>query len=318
MFTPIGEVIENVDGKAKIRIYQEYAKGLKGLEEYSHCIVLYVFHKLHIGREEILERISSVTPMPAPDNVVVGVFATRSPLRPNPIGLTVVRLLKIEHDILFVDGFDGLPGSPILDIKPYTPGDICIDIVLPGWFPREGYINKIKKFLHNSIDKIWRLSKEIRKLFIEANIDVSEISMSFNNYIKISDEYVHQHYPLPFFVVDSKCELLLQIDYIVLTTAIYKRTITSKLLSDLVRRFNAKVEIYGGTNFLKTFYPSDTGLAVDKIFGEIMDSDEETIQISIIIPFKDYLSSVRIYKDLINIIMRNRAEIVSYPSSHIL
>ena len=95
-----------------IEIYPDYSAGLKDLGGFSHIILLYYLHK-----------VSSVqlTVIPFLDSEPRGVFATRAPLRPNPIGLSVVPLQKIEGNILFVDQLDVLDGTPLLDIKPYVP-----------------------------------------------------------------------------------------------------------------------------------------------------------------------------------------------------
>jgi tRNA (adenine37-N6)-methyltransferase len=95
-----------------IEIYPDYSAGLKDLGGFSHIILLYYLHK-----------VSSVqlTVMPFLDSEPRGVFATRAPVRPNPIGLSVVPLQKIAGNILFVDQLDILDGTPLLDIKPYVP-----------------------------------------------------------------------------------------------------------------------------------------------------------------------------------------------------
>jgi tRNA-Thr(GGU) m(6)t(6)A37 methyltransferase TsaA len=91
-------------------LYPEFAPGLADIEGFSHLYVLWVFHKAE-GY--------SLLSTPPSDDRPHGVFATRSPRRPNPIGLTVVRLLGREENRLRVRGLDMLDGTPILDIKPY-------------------------------------------------------------------------------------------------------------------------------------------------------------------------------------------------------
>ncbi len=95
-----------------IEIYPDYSAGLKDLAGFSHIILLYYLHK-----------VSSVqlTVIPFLDSEPRGVFATRAPVRPNPIGLSVVPLQKIEQNIIFVDQLDMLDETPLLDIKPYVP-----------------------------------------------------------------------------------------------------------------------------------------------------------------------------------------------------
>jgi tRNA (adenine37-N6)-methyltransferase len=91
-------------------ILPEYEPGLGDIEGFSHLYVIWVFDRAE-G--------SSLIATPPSDNKPHGVFATRSPQRPNPLGLTVVTLLRRERNRLFVRGVDMLDGTPILDIKPY-------------------------------------------------------------------------------------------------------------------------------------------------------------------------------------------------------
>ena len=104
-------------GAAKIRgtveIFEEYSKGLKDLDGFSHIILIYHFHKAQSAKLVVT---------PFLDTLPHGVFSTRAPSRPNPIGLSVVRLLKIEQDILHIENADILNDTPLLDLKPYVPG----------------------------------------------------------------------------------------------------------------------------------------------------------------------------------------------------
>jgi tRNA-Thr(GGU) m(6)t(6)A37 methyltransferase TsaA len=93
-----------------LEILPELADGLQDIEGFSHLYVLWVFDRSD-GSE--------LTGIPPTDDRPHGVFATRSPRRPNPIGLTVVELIRREGDRLHVRGVDMLDGTPILDIKPY-------------------------------------------------------------------------------------------------------------------------------------------------------------------------------------------------------
>jgi len=107
-----------------VEVFEEYREGLKDLDGFSHVILLYHFHrsqgfKLHV--------------LPFMDKHPRGVFATRAPKRPNPIGLSVVQLDKIESRVLHVRNVDILDGTPLLDIKPYVPEfDKCAN-VRTGW-----------------------------------------------------------------------------------------------------------------------------------------------------------------------------------------
>lgn len=112
-------VVEKVRGnEAAIRIFPEFCEALKGVEDYSHLIVLYW---IHLRNNEEDRRTLLVYPKRHKVNVLTGVFACRSPSRPNPIGLCVVELLKREGCTLIVKGLDALENSPIIDIKPYIP-----------------------------------------------------------------------------------------------------------------------------------------------------------------------------------------------------
>ncbi len=93
-----------------LQILPEFEVGLTDIEGFSHLFVIWAFHQAH-GFE--------LLSTPPSDNRPHGVFATRSPQRPNPIGLTVVQLLRREGRLLHVRGVDMLDGTPILDIKPY-------------------------------------------------------------------------------------------------------------------------------------------------------------------------------------------------------
>jgi tRNA-Thr(GGU) m(6)t(6)A37 methyltransferase TsaA len=103
---------DSIEGE--LEIFKEYEAGLKDTEGFSHLIVIFTFHesegyKLHTK--------------PFLDEQLRGLFSTRSPNRPNPIGLTVVKVLERKENILRVKGIDMIEGTPILDIKPYTPRD---------------------------------------------------------------------------------------------------------------------------------------------------------------------------------------------------
>jgi tRNA-Thr(GGU) m(6)t(6)A37 methyltransferase TsaA len=103
---------------AKITIFPEFCDGLQGLENYSHLIILYWFHQRDTPGER---RILKVTPKRHPGAPRVGVFSSRSPSRPNPVGLCVVELARIENCTLEINGLDAVEGSPVIDIKPYLP-----------------------------------------------------------------------------------------------------------------------------------------------------------------------------------------------------
>lgn len=98
--------------KGKVELFCEYVRGLKDLEGFSHIFLLYHFH---------LSRPYSLLVKPFLDENLRGLFSTRAPSRPNPIGLSLVRLTELEDNILHIQDVDIIDGSPLLDIKPYVP-----------------------------------------------------------------------------------------------------------------------------------------------------------------------------------------------------
>lgn len=124
--------------KGEVHIKGEYAEGLVDLEEFSHIILIYDFH---------LSKGYSLKVKPFLDDKKHGVFATRAPKRPNPIGISVVRLEKVENNTIHISNVDIVDGTPLLDIKPYIPQfnsvkeeDLCI-----GWFEDKHHEAKDKK-----------------------------------------------------------------------------------------------------------------------------------------------------------------------------
>jgi tRNA-Thr(GGU) m(6)t(6)A37 methyltransferase TsaA len=127
----IGVVEKAGEQEAKVHIFPEFCAGLKGIEGFSHLIILYWIH-LRDNEEE--RQTLLVFPRRHAVNVETGVWACRSPSRPNPIGLCVVKLLKIEECLLTVKNLDALEGSPIIDIKPYIPrADSIPNAQVPEW-----------------------------------------------------------------------------------------------------------------------------------------------------------------------------------------
>ena len=103
---------------------------LDGIEDFSHLLVLYW---PHLGTPEGRTRVQG-HPMGRKDFPLVGIFATRSPMRPNPVLLTTVKLVERRGNVLRVTGLDAVDGSPIIDIKPYTPGYHEVrDVRMPEW-----------------------------------------------------------------------------------------------------------------------------------------------------------------------------------------
>jgi tRNA (adenine37-N6)-methyltransferase len=109
----------------QVSVFPEFAEGLADLEGFSHIILLYAFHCAW-GYELKVK--------PFLDDVDRGLFATRYPCRPNPIGLSVVRLIFVNRNILLIEGVDVLNETPLLDIKPYVPEFDIRSGVRAGWY----------------------------------------------------------------------------------------------------------------------------------------------------------------------------------------
>jgi len=119
------------EGGSRIKIFSEISVGLRGLENFSHIIVLYWFHLRDNEKERKTLKVIPRRHQGAPE---VGVFSCRSPSRPNPIGLCVVKLEKIDDCTLTVKGLDAIDGSPVIDIKPYIPrADSIPNARVPDW-----------------------------------------------------------------------------------------------------------------------------------------------------------------------------------------
>ena len=127
-------LVESSGEESEIKIFQEFCSGLQGITNFSHIIVLYWFHLRDNERER---QTLQVVPRRHRCALQVGVFASRSPSRPNPIGLCVVKLIKIEECTVTVKGLDALEGSPIIDVKPYIPrADAIPEARVPEWTSR--------------------------------------------------------------------------------------------------------------------------------------------------------------------------------------
>jgi tRNA (adenine37-N6)-methyltransferase len=145
--TPIGSVVNGVHDAgdsgwgevvSELRLRPELAPGLRGLDGFSHAVVVYYMHEAGFSPEEHLLR----RPRNRADMPLLGIFSQRAKHRPNPIGVTVVRIERLEGDALFVRGLDAIDGTPILDIKPHVRMfDSPPDASEPEWIGRllEGY-----------------------------------------------------------------------------------------------------------------------------------------------------------------------------------
>jgi tRNA-Thr(GGU) m(6)t(6)A37 methyltransferase TsaA len=147
---PKGTPIQSVAGRgvrATVEVYPEYAEGLQDLEGFSHLILLYYCHQA---------KPYSLTVLPFMDSVPHGVFATRAPSRPNPIGLSVVHLVSREKNILTIEEVDILDRTPLLDIKPYISDADLRQNTRKGWLE-----NKVQRMQTTKDDS--RFAEDCKK-----------------------------------------------------------------------------------------------------------------------------------------------------------
>jgi tRNA-Thr(GGU) m(6)t(6)A37 methyltransferase TsaA len=135
--TPQGSPIQPTAARGiegKIDIFPEFAEGLEDLAGFSHIFIVYHCH---------LSKAYSLKVKPFLDNNQRGLFATRAPARPNSIGISVVRLIKIDSENLYIQNIDVVDGTPLLDIKPYVPDFDVHQVDKIGWI--EDKTEKIKE-----------------------------------------------------------------------------------------------------------------------------------------------------------------------------
>jgi tRNA-Thr(GGU) m(6)t(6)A37 methyltransferase TsaA len=121
-----------------VEIFPEYAEGLKDIEGFSHIILLYHFH---------LSKGSTLLAKPYMDNETHGVFAMRGPSRPNPIGISVVCLVRVEGNMLHIRDVDIVDRTPLLDVKPYIPEFDIREVERIGWLEKN--VNKLSESKDN-------------------------------------------------------------------------------------------------------------------------------------------------------------------------
>jgi tRNA (adenine37-N6)-methyltransferase len=115
---------------SRIVVAPRYNRALDGIESFSHIVVVLWLHEIK-NKERVILR---VHPRRDPAIPLTGVFATRSPVRPNPIGVTTVKVIKREGNVITVKGLDAINGTPVLDIKPYIPENFPqSEITVAGW-----------------------------------------------------------------------------------------------------------------------------------------------------------------------------------------
>jgi len=137
--TPIGIVKNTVTESrredwqtvvSEIILNDDLQEALYRIEGFSHVIILYWMHRISSSQRSV----KSVHPRGKQSLPLVGVLASRSPSRPNPIGITIVKLLEHHDNVLKVIGLDAVDGTPVLDIKPYIPSyDAATEFQIPSW-----------------------------------------------------------------------------------------------------------------------------------------------------------------------------------------
>ena len=127
---PIGTV-QKADDRILIVLDKKFQPGLLGLKDYSHVYVLWWFSQNDTPKKRA---VLQVHPMGNRENPVTGVFATRSPFRPNLIAMTLCKVISVKDNVVEVEEIDAFDGTPVLDIKPFIPGyDSTSDAKLPEW-----------------------------------------------------------------------------------------------------------------------------------------------------------------------------------------
>ena len=125
---PIQPVSAN-SAPGRVEVFPEFAPGLKDLDGFSHVLLLYYFHR---------SRSFELTVVPFLDTEPRGLFATRAPNRPNAIGISLVRVERVDECSLLVANVDVLDGTPLLDIKPHVPAFDCAPGARTGWMEKSG------------------------------------------------------------------------------------------------------------------------------------------------------------------------------------
>ena len=126
----VGDEVKDKSRISQIIIRDDLVEALEGVDGFSHLFVLFWLSQISPQKRRTLK----VHPRGRMDMPLLGVFATRTNLRPNPIGLTLVELLKVEDNTLTVRGLDAFDGTPILDIKPFDSWDNAENARVPDWW----------------------------------------------------------------------------------------------------------------------------------------------------------------------------------------
>jgi tRNA-Thr(GGU) m(6)t(6)A37 methyltransferase TsaA len=129
----VGDEVKDKSRISQIVLHSGFAEALDGVGDFSHLFVLFWLHETSESHRKTLK----VHPRGRMDLPLLGVFATRTMLRPNPIGLTLVELIKVEGNVLTVRGLDAFDGTPVLDLKPFDSWDMAETFRVPKWWTKE-------------------------------------------------------------------------------------------------------------------------------------------------------------------------------------
>ena len=130
--TASGDEVRDKTRTSQVVIRKELITALDGIDGFSHLFVLFWLHETSERQRKTLK----VHPRGRKDLPLLGVFATRTMLRPNPLGLTLVELIKVNRNVLTVRGLDAFDGTPVLDIKPFDHWDATKDVRVPRWWTK--------------------------------------------------------------------------------------------------------------------------------------------------------------------------------------
>ena len=126
----LGDEVRDKQHSSEVVIDPELTSGLDSISGFSHVFVLFWLHQITSRQRRTLK----IHPRGRADLPLVGVFAARTNLRPNPIGLTLCELIKVEGNVLTVRGLDAFDGTPVLDVKPYDSWDCASNARMPEWW----------------------------------------------------------------------------------------------------------------------------------------------------------------------------------------
>jgi tRNA-Thr(GGU) m(6)t(6)A37 methyltransferase TsaA len=126
----VGDEVKDKSHLSEIHLNDELVPSLDGIKDFSHVFILFWLNQITAEQRRTLK----IHPRGRMDLPLVGVFAARTNLRPNPIGLTLCELLNVDGNVLTVRGLDAFDGTPVLDVKPYDSWDCAPEAKMPEWW----------------------------------------------------------------------------------------------------------------------------------------------------------------------------------------